>query len=409
MKTALVVLSGALALATPPGWSEVLLPLIRSGPAGLAWGYDGRMYGVENDRNKFFRLDPAQHKVTAEWPLPTIRDGAPVVALPGRIFAGGTDGIAVLDTRAGKVSEIPLPGVSVTGLAVDRANGVVYYTDAHSGAISKLVGRKTTPFAVLNPKSGRPCIPYGIVFEPRTKAVFVGCQGSNEIWRVNPDGKATAYGIPSPNSLPEDFVLGRDGKIYAALFDAGAVAQLDPASGRVETLPLPSASKLVGVAFDASDRLWFDLPARAGVGWIDRTTRAVTQYDLTRGAEPVTLAPGPHGQLYYSDLARSSVGVFAPDPAPGAGASERVFARDLYKRTSWTIKVTARKALAVDVLDAPGTAVTLAAKVKVARTLNLSGHQRFRVATPAGSKATLTLDVRALEPQTVTVRVSPVR
>ena len=150
------------------------------------------------------------------------------------------------------------------------------------------------------------------------------------------------------------------------------------------------------------------IPARGGVGWIDRTTRAVTQYDLTRGAEPVTLAPGPHGQLYYSDLARSSVGVFAPDKAP-AGASERVFARDLYERTSWTIKVTARRALAVDVLDAPGTVVTLAAKVKVARTLNLSGHQRFRVATPAGNKATLTLDVRALEPQTVTVRVSPVR
>ena len=43
MKTALVVLSSALALATPPGWSEILLPLIRSGPAGLAWGYDGKM------------------------------------------------------------------------------------------------------------------------------------------------------------------------------------------------------------------------------------------------------------------------------------------------------------------------------------------------------------------------------
>jgi streptogramin lyase len=407
MKTALVVLSGALALATPPGWSEVLLPLIRSGPAGLAWGYDGRMYGVENDRNKFFRLDPVQNKVTAEWPLPTIRDGAPVVALPGRVFAGGTDGIAVLDTRAGKVSEVALPGVSVTGLAVDRAKGVVYFTDAHSGTISKLVGAKTTPLAVLNPKSGRPCIPYGIVFEPRTKAVFVGCQGSNEIWRVDPNGKATAFGIPSPNSQPEDFVLGRDGKIYAALFEAGAVAVLDPASGRVETLPLPSASKVAGVAFDTSERLWFDLPARGAVGWMDRTTRAVTQYDLTRGAEPVTLVPGPRGQLYYSDLARSSVGVFAPEAAPGA--SEKLFARDLYTRTHWTIKVTARKALAVDVLDAPGTAVTLAAKVKVARTLDLSGHQRFRVSTPAGSKATLMLDVRALEPQTVTVRVSPVR
>jgi streptogramin lyase len=261
---------------------------------------------------------------------------------------------------------------------------------------------------VLHPKSGRACIPYGIVFDPQTKAVFVGCQGSNEIWRVNANGSATAFGIPSPNSLPEDFVLGRDGKIYAALFDAGAVAQLDPASGRVETLALPSASKLVGVAFDTSDRLWFDLPARGGVGWIDRTTRAVTQYDLATGAEPVTLAPGPHGQLYYSDLARSSVGVFAPDATP-AGASEKVFTRDLYKRTHWTIQVSARKALAVDVMDAPGTAVTLAAKTKVTRTLNLSGHQRFRVGAPAGTKAALTLDLRALEPQTVTVRVSPVR
>jgi streptogramin lyase len=408
MKTALVVLSGALALATPPGFSEILLPFIRSGPAGLAWGYDGRMYGVENDRNKFFRLDAAQKKVTAEWPLPTVRDGAPVVALPGRVFAGGTGGIAVLDTRAGKVSEIPLPDVSVTGLAADHANGVVYFTDAHTGTISKLVGTKTTPLAVLNPKSGRPCIPYGIVFDPRTKAVFVGCQGSNEIWRVNPNGKATAYGIPSPASLPEDFVLGRDGKVYAALFDAGTVAQLDPASGRIETLTLPSASKLVGLAFDAADRLWFDLPARSGVGWIDRTTRAVTQYDLTRGAEPVTLAPGPGGHLYYSDLAHSSVGVFAPEAAP-SGATERVFVRDLYKRTRWTITVTARKALSVDVLDAPGTAVTLAAKVKVARTLDLSGHQRFRVSTRAGTRVILTLDVRAVEPQTVTVRVSPVR
>ena len=306
MKTALVVLSGALALATPPGFSEILLPFIRSGPAGLAWGYDGRMYGVENDRNKFFRLDAAQNKVTAEWPLPTIRDGAPVVALPGRVFAGGTGGIAVLDTRAGKVSEVLLPGVSVTGLAVDQANGVVYFTDAHTGAISKLVGRKTTPLAVLNPKSGRPCIPYGIVFDPRTKAVFVGCQGSNEIWRVNPDGKATAYGIPSPNSLPEDFVLGRDGKIYAALFDAGAVAQLDPASGRVETLPLPSASKLVGARLRCigpalvrpagTQRRRLDRPDDAG-GHAVRSDARRRAGDPRAGAARAALLLGPRTQL----------------------------------------------------------------------------------------------------------------
>ena len=98
---------------------------------------------------------------------------------------------------------------------------------------------------------------------------------------------------------------------------------------------------------------------------------------------------------------------FAPGLA-GSG-SQRVFSRDVYKRTRWRIHVTARGPLAVDVLDAPGTPVSLAAKQKVARTLDLVGHQRFRVAARAGAGVTLSLDVRALEPQTVTVRVSPVR
>ena len=147
MKALAAALFGAFALAGPPGWSETRLPTPGSTPAGLAWGYDGNVYGVEFDRNRFFRLEG--DILTREWPIPTLSEPIPVVAVPGRILAGSDDGIAVLDTRHGTVSEIPLPGISVTGFAVDRATNTVYFTDARTGTIERLAGTKAVPVAVV--------------------------------------------------------------------------------------------------------------------------------------------------------------------------------------------------------------------------------------------------------------------
>ena len=248
MRTALAALAGTFALGAPPGWIEIQLPLRNSGPAGIAWGYDGKLYGIENTRSRFFRLDPRTNDVTDEWPVPTLKEGLPIVALPGRILAGAENGIAQLDTSTGKVTEIRLPDVSVTGLAVDRSTQTVYFTNAHTGTISKLVGTRVTPLATVRARSGDPCVPYGIVFEPRTKNVFVDCERADEIWRIRPDGTKTAFPIPTERSQPRDLTLGRDGNVYAALYDAGSVAQLDPASGRVRTWPAQSGSKIGGIA-----------------------------------------------------------------------------------------------------------------------------------------------------------------
>jgi hypothetical protein len=70
VKAALVLLSGALALAAPPGLVEIETPLRNSAPAGLAWGYDGKLYGVEYLRHQFFRIDPRSDTITGEWPMP---------------------------------------------------------------------------------------------------------------------------------------------------------------------------------------------------------------------------------------------------------------------------------------------------------------------------------------------------
>ena len=145
MRAVAAALVGAWTLAGPPGWSEARLPTPQSTPAGLAWGFDGNVYGVEFDRSRFFRMEG--DIITREWPIPTLKQGLSVVALPGRILAGAEEGIAVLDTRNGRVSEIRLPGVSVTGLAVDRATNTVYLADAHTGTIARLAGTKAVPVA----------------------------------------------------------------------------------------------------------------------------------------------------------------------------------------------------------------------------------------------------------------------
>lgn len=409
MKAVLVVAFGAVALGTPPGLVEVTLPNSRGAPAALAWGYDGKMYGVEYALDRFFRLEPRTNRITGEWAFPTLDQGFPIVALPGRIVAGAENGIEILDLTkgVGTVTEVPLNGVSVAGLAVDRSTGTVYFTDAHSGAIGKLVGTTATTLAVLRSRRTAPCIAYGIVFEPRTKNLFVDCQGSNEIWTLRPDGSTSTYSIPVPNPLPEDLVLGRDGNVYVSLFDAGTVARFNPRSGKFTTWNAPSSAKVAGLAFDSSDRLWFGLPNKSGVDRLDRAKTAQTQYQLADGSEPAQLAAGPNGRVFYSDLRRNVVGSFAPPVV--TVASQRVFSRDLYKRTAWSLKVVPRAAPTVDVLAAPGTTVTLKAPYKVTRLVDEAGHQRFRVAAPAGRSVSLALDVHALEPQTATVRVSPVR
>jgi virginiamycin B lyase len=112
-----------------------------------------------------------------------------------------------------------------------------------------------------------------------------------------------------PGSAPHGVIQGPDGAAWITDSGQNAIARYDPATGKVKTWPLPEgrgSANLNTCAFDRDGILWFT--GQNGIyGRLDPESGEMAVYDAPKGRGPYGIDATPDGEIYYASLAGSHI------------------------------------------------------------------------------------------------------
>jgi virginiamycin B lyase len=134
-------------------------------------------------------------------------------------------------------------------------------------------------------------------------------QRSGHLGRLDPaTGKVDLIPLGA-GAAPHGVIVGPDGAPWITEGGTNAIVRVDPQTREVRRWPLPEARGYVNLntaAFDKRGRVWFT--GQNGVyGRLDPKTGEMQVWDAPRGRGPYGIAATPEGAIYYASLAGSHI------------------------------------------------------------------------------------------------------
>jgi virginiamycin B lyase len=123
-------------------------------------------------------------------------------------------------------------------------------------------------------------------------------------------------------SAPHGVIVGPDGAAWVTDSGLNAIVRVDPATKAVRAFALPErrgGANLNTAAFDRRGQLWFT--GQGGIyGRLDPRTGAMQVWDAPGGSGPYGIAATPDGAVYYASLAGNHVARLDPE----TGAAKKI-------------------------------------------------------------------------------------
>jgi virginiamycin B lyase len=139
--------------------------------------------------------------------------------------------------------------------------------------------------------------------------VWYTAQRDGKLGRLDPaTGKVELIPL-GPSAAPHGVIVGPDGAPWVTEGGTNAIVRVDPASRKATRWPLPASRGFVNLntlTFDKRGRVWFT--GQSGVyGRLDPKTGEMKVWDAPRGRGPYGIATTPDGAVYYASLAGSHI------------------------------------------------------------------------------------------------------
>jgi virginiamycin B lyase len=140
-------------------------------------------------------------------------------------------------------------------------------------------------------------------------AVYYTAQTTGKLGILDPaTGKLEEIPL-GKNSAPHGVVVGPDGAAWVTDGGQNAIVRVDPATKAVRVFPLPAGSdyaNLNTLTFDAKGRAWFT--GQSGYyGRVIPATGEVKVWKAPRGRGPYGITTTPKGDVYYASLAGNHI------------------------------------------------------------------------------------------------------
>ena len=295
----------ALATASGPSISEFetgLTPGVQLW--GITSGPDGNTWFTEENNNAVGRVTPGAVITEFTSGFPTGSPRGIVTGPDGNLWvaqAGGDGGIARV-TKAGEVTEFPVPTAGDPNDIAVGPDGNLWYVDP----AANVIGRITPTGSITEFTDGLSdgAEPTSIVKGPDNRLWFTE-EETGKIGAITSAGVITEFSSSlSGSDEPADIVAGPDGKLWFTLTaDPGGIGRISTTGDVMKfSAGLTMNSKPLGIAAGPDGALWFTESAAPGrIGRVT-TSGEITEYSsgLVAITNPWFIAAGPDGNMWFT-------------------------------------------------------------------------------------------------------------
>jgi streptogramin lyase len=255
-------------------------------------------------------INQALAETFTEFPVPT------ALSFPRGITAGPDGALWFTEADGGKIgrittagvitNEFPIPLSSVNPYGITRGpDGALWFVDGGTGPEANTFGRITTSGTVTT---------YHIASDPNE--ITSGSDGAlwftegiaSKIGRSTTAGVATAFLIPTVNSMPEGIAAGPDGALWFTENTGNNIGRITTA-GAITEFVIPTASSgPLKITAGPDGALWFTEAAANKIGRIT-TAGVITEFDIpTAKSKPHSITAGPDGALWFTENLGNKIG-----------------------------------------------------------------------------------------------------
>jgi virginiamycin B lyase len=258
-------------------FKEWTIPTNGSRPYGLAWGgggiATGRLYITEQAVGKIAVFDPRLETFT-EYDVPTPGSG------PGMIVEGPDSAIwfteqranriGRLDPRTGQITEfpVPTPAANLAGIVAARAENAIYFAELEASKLGRLdiATGQIEEFPTPTTRSGVRQLAID-----RTGGIWMTYYRAGKVARFDPATRTFREHDAPGGAQSAPFAIGVDtaGHVWFSQFalDLNDLVELDPASGRMTSVRIPSSPALVRqLTVDGRNSVWYANNAQGRIG-----------------------------------------------------------------------------------------------------------------------------------------------
>lgn len=303
-----LVMAGGSNYGTPAGRPEGFMGEVREWPVPTpayardpAVAPDGSIFIAVMQGNKVARFDPVA-QTFKEWSLPprhhphgVLVDRKGIVWTTGN----GNGSIGRLDPRSGDIREYrgPSVGGGPHTLVISDDGATIWFTMQGGNRIGRL--DTATGRIVEYPTAGGP---YGISLDKQGRVWF--CRmGDDRLGMLDPDTGAVSELVLPAGSRPRRMATAPDGSLWVTLYGLGKLAQVDPVSRRVVrevALPAGPRGGPYAVTVDGAGTVWVNEIRTDTVVRLDPASGDLKVVDLpSRDSGIRKMVVDGRGQLWY--------------------------------------------------------------------------------------------------------------
>ena len=306
----LVLSLGSAALAAPVGTlKQFKVPTANSQPRAITTGADGNLWFTEgteftNSPAKVGRITPAGNitEFDVDCNFCILTD---IVQGPDDILYLSSNNPILVRFDVATQTQLPsidIPNnIAVAGdLAID--GGDIWFTDFNNDSLWRydITADVFTEFPVA------PVEPSDVVVDSAGDPWFTA-PFDHTVIRLDP-ATGTLETFPVPDGLsPRSLVIATDGQIwFTSRFTPQGVGRLNPTTGVVTTFPTPSNPGPEGIAASPDGTVWFTQTTKGNVASIDNSG-VITETKAVKDSETFGITVAPDGNPWFTMMAANKV------------------------------------------------------------------------------------------------------
>jgi len=305
----LVLSLGSAALAAPVGaLKQFKVPTANSQPRAITNGSDGNRWFTEGTE---FTAAPA--KIGRITPAGSITefDANCQFCILTDIVQGPADILYVTSNNPILLRFNVATGTFLAPIDIPNSNAVagdlavhgddIWFTDFNNDSLWRynITAGQFTQFPLQ-------IQPSDVVIDSAGSAWFTA-PFNNSVNRLNP-ATGTVDSFPVPDGLsPRQIAIATDGQIwFTSRFVPQGVGRLNPTTGEMTTFPTPDNPGPEGIAASPDGSIWFTQTTKGNIAKIDNTG-VITETKAVKGSEPFGITVAPNGDPWYTMMAANKI------------------------------------------------------------------------------------------------------